>query len=279
MVRRLFLLLPLVVVPPSYAAYLEPRWLELTHDSVPVEGLPRGEAIRLVHLSDLHASPLVPNSLIERSFEMALEQNPDVICLTGDYITEGSGYDRSWYIQTLRRMSARKPCVATLGNHDGGAWSGRPEVKPYNTEAVIRLLREGGVTVLTNERVEIPVRSQTVRMVGMGDLWAHQCNPWNAFRGAPKDKMPTVILSHNPDSKVMMDEFRWDLMLSGHTHGGQVVMPIFGNSPAPVNDKRYIKGLKPWNGRMINVSAGVGNVGGVRFNCRPQVNVIDLRSV
>ena len=74
----------------------------------------------------------------------------------------------------------------------------------------------------------------------------------------------------------MMADFPWHLMLSGHTHGGQIVVPVLGLSPAPVDDKRYVKGLKPWNGRLIHVSAGVGNIDGVRFNCRPQVNVLDL---
>lgn len=273
------MMLPLAVIPTgAYARIVEPRWLELTQDEIGVPGLHGGERIRLVQLSDLHASSVVPNSLIEKAVQMAITANPDVICLTGDYITEGDGYDRAWYVRTLRRLAAHRPCFATLGNHDGDAWSGRKDVRPYSTDAVVSLLQDSYITVLKNERVEVAARSAKLRLVGMGDLWAHHCNPWDAFRGVTKDSMATVILSHNPDSKVMMKEFRWDLMLSGHTHGGQVVMPVTGANPAPVNDKRYVKGLKPWNGRMIHVSAGIGNVGGVRFNCRPQVNILDLRS-
>jgi predicted MPP superfamily phosphohydrolase len=234
-----------------------------------------GDSIRIVQLSDLHHSTDVPDSLIEQSFEIALAQKPDIICFTGDYITEGRGYDEAWYRDALRRLSGRVRCFATLGNHDGGAWAGRPGQR-YTTERVTNLLESAGIPVLTNRYVDVPVRGNRVRLVGVGDLWAKQCNPWIAFKSVPKDDVPTVVMSHNPDSKVMMEEFRWELMLSGHTHGGQIVMPILGLSPAPVSDKRYVRGMKPWNGRMINVSAGVGNIRGIRFNCRPEVNAIEL---
>ncbi len=260
----------------GYARYVEPSWLELTHDRIPVRALPPGSTIRVVQLSDLHASPVVPNRLIEESFELALAQKPDIVCLTGDYLTDGKPHDEPWYRNTLRKLSTRVPTFASLGNHDGGAWSGKRNTRPLTTAYVVSLLQSAGIPVLINSRVEVPVRGARIRLVGCGDLWAHQCNPWVAFHGVPQDEMPTLILSHNPDSKVMMDEFRWDLMLAGHTHGGQVVMPILGISPAPVDDKRYVKGLKPWNGRLINVSAGVGNIDGVRFNCRPQVNLLEL---
>jgi predicted MPP superfamily phosphohydrolase len=275
--RRRFLLFPLAAFPVAgYARYVEPTWLELTHDRVPVKTLQPGNSIRIAHLSDLHASLIVPKSLIEQAFALSLEQKPDVVCLTGDYITENVRFDETWLRRTLRGLSEKVPCFATLGNHDGNAWSGRPGTKPYTTAHVTEILESSGIPVLTNKRAEVPVRGKLIRLVGCGDLWAHQCNPWIAFRGTPKDDIPTIILSHNPDSKASMDEFRWDLMLCGHTHGGQVVMPILGLSPAPVLDKRYVKGLKAWNGRMINVSAGVGSIEGVRFNCRPQVNLLEL---
>ena len=85
------------------------------------------------------------------------------------------------------------------------------------------------------------------------------------------------MLSHNPDSKSEIEEARWDLLLSGHTHGGQLVVPITGERPfAPVRDKRYIAGMIPWQDRMVHVTTGVGTIMGMRFNCPPEVVVIDL---
>ena len=85
-----------------------------------------------------------------------------------------------------------------------------------------------------------------------------------------------VLLAHNPDSKDILGAYPWDLMLSGHTHGGQVIVPFDGPRFAPVEDKRYVAGLKPWGTRQIHVSRGVGNVGGVRFRCRPEVSLLSV---
>ena len=83
-------------------------------------------------------------------------------------------------------------------------------------------------------------------------------------------------MSHNPDSKEMLRRWPWDLLLSGHTHGGQVIIPFQGPRYAPVTDKRYVAGLKPWESRQIHVTRGVGNFAGVRFRCRPEVSLLIL---
>jgi predicted MPP superfamily phosphohydrolase len=87
------------------------------------------------------------------------------------------------------------------------------------------------------------------------------------------------LLSHNPDTKVFVADYRCDLMLSGHTRGGQVVAPVLGISPAPVWDRRYVAGLKRWRDRWIHISRGIGNIRGVRFNCRPEVTRIRLMTL
>jgi hypothetical protein len=96
-----------------------------------------------------------------------------------------------------------------------------------------------------------------------------------AFAEVPADD-PAILLAHNPDTKDVLGDRPWDLMLSGHTHGGQVVLPIVGERFVPVRDKRFIAGLKRWNGRQVYVTRGVGNIDGVRVNCRPEVSVLDL---
>ena len=87
---------------------------------------------------------------------------------------------------------------------------------------------------------------------------------------------PIVLLNHNPDGKDAVGLYPWQLMLSGHTHGGQVIVPFLGPRYAPVDDKRYVEGLKPWGTRQIHVSRGVGNVWSVRFRCRPEVTLLEL---
>jgi len=82
------------------------------------------------------------------------------------------------------------------------------------------------------------------------------------------DTETTVLLSHNPDSKTEVQDHPWDLMLCGHTHGGQLWIPFVGAPFAPIRDKRFVKGLRRWNNRWIHVTKGVGNLHGLRLNWR-----------
>jgi len=86
-----------------------------------------------------------------------------------------------------------------------------------------------------------------------------------------------VVLSHNPDSRWRLEGEDWDLMLCGHTHGGQLIVPLFGTRPfVPIEDPAFSEGLIPWKGRLIHVTRGVGNLHGMRFNCRPEVSLLEL---
>jgi len=128
--------------------------------------------------------------------------------------------------------------------------------------------------LLRNSNTEFQAKGRTIKLVGLGDFWAGDFEPAHAFP-APSSTQ-TLLLSHNPDTKDLLTEYQWDLMLSGHTHGGQFALPLLGTPFAPVRDQRYVEGLKPWEGRQIHVTTGVGNLYGMRFNCRPEVSLLLL---
>lgn len=257
----------------AWAHWLEPAWLKLTTVVCPVAGLGSTRPIRLVHVSDLHASTVVPNRIIESAIDMAVAQQPDLICVTGDLVTHSNDYDPVWYRAALARLPLVAPTFATMGNHDGGQWSIRRGAR-FASGEVQNLVRSAGLRVLHNESTEHQMEGQRLEIVGLGDLWANEIHPQQAFQ---RDiGLPRIVLSHNPDTKGMLAPWRWDVMLSGHTHGGQVVIPLVGSPWAPVADHRYLEGLKTWNGRWIHVSRGVGNAGGLRFNCRPEVSLLLL---
>jgi predicted MPP superfamily phosphohydrolase len=138
---------------------------------------------------------------------------------------------------------------------------------------VERLLEESGIQLLHNRSVRVQVGNQKVTLVGVGDLWTDEVRPQRAWSGMDT-RYPAVLLAHNPDTKDVVARLPWDLMLSGHTHGGQVRIPFEGAPFAPVEDKRYVAGLKPWGSRLIHVTRGVGNLGGVRLGCRPEVSLL-----
>lgn len=232
--------------------------------------------VRILHLSDLHASPVVPFALIENSIELGLQMKPDVICVTGDFVTDATPIDLAQYARILRRLPEAAPVFATLGNHDGGAWGA--SVHGLKDSTMVReLLRSANMPLLHNRSEVVRVRDQSIRFAGVGDLWSHEVDVDGAFADVPADD-PAILLAHNPDTKDVLANRPWDLMLSGHTHGGQVVLPILGERFVPIRDKRFIAGLKQWNGRQVYVTRGVGNIDGFRVNCRPEVTILDLVS-
>ncbi|MBE7542532.1 MAG: phosphodiesterase YaeI [Solibacteraceae bacterium] len=260
----------------GYPVVVEPRWLELTRTRVRLGR--RGEAagVRILHLTDLHASWLVPLSQIEEAFAAGLAENPDVICLTGDFISHRDDFDAAAYAALLRRMTAGRPAFAVLGNHDGGSWAGARRGHPDH-RVVGRILEEAGVHLLHNRAMEVEVRGARWTMAGVGDWWSEEVDAERAFRGVQADGR-VIVLSHNPDAKEALGGYAWDLMLCGHTHGGQVVIPFVGPHYAPVRDKRFVAGLCDWNGRPIYVSRGVGHFASVRFRCRPEATVLEVEA-
>ena len=258
----------------AYARLVEPQWLETTYHQIKLTAKPLAQPIRVLHLSDLHASSYVPMPFLERAIEMGLAWWPDLICLTGDFITcNDSSGDPGYYRQILSRLSGVAPAFAVLGNHDGGFWAST-HCGCSSTSEVVDLLKDSGIALLQNERRLVRFGGQPLQLVGLGDLWSGDTMPAVAYR--QYRDLPTILLAHNPDTKDVASEYPWDLQLSGHTHGGQVRLLLDGGAFVPVRDKRYLTGLGKWRGRWIYITRGLGNIRGVRFRCRPEVSLLEL---
>ncbi len=235
----------------AYATVFEPRWLELTHTQVQL-GKSAEKPVRVLHLADFHASFFVPPSLIDNAINIGLQQRPDLVCLTGDFITSQTGFDPDVYVESLKRLSRAAPTYAVYGNHDGGSWA--PGRGGYSDHKVVgQMLERSGVKLLHNRSEAIRVGGRDLLVAGVGDLWAGEIDAESALGGNSGD-LPTILLSHNPDSKSLLADYSWDLMLCGHTHGGQVIIPFEGPKYAPVEDKRFVAGLKSWRDRQIYVT-------------------------
>jgi predicted MPP superfamily phosphohydrolase len=261
----------------AYMRWAEPDWFEVTHTAVT---LPRRSAegghepLRVLHLSDLHAyAPWVSLVHIAESVKRGLAQKPDLICLTGDFIT--LRYDAfAEYVNVLRPLAAVAPTFACLGNHDGGNWA-RGDGGYGHAENVRELLKASGIELLHNTTRELTARGRRVQLIGVGDWWAGECKPAVAFSSAPpRNGAVRLVLNHNPDAKSAMAAHDWDLMLCGHTHGGQIGIPALARRFAPVADKRFIAGLYPWEGRQLFITRGVGNLHHARLFCRPEVSLL-----
>jgi predicted MPP superfamily phosphohydrolase len=252
---------------------LEPAWVALTEKTLaPIPGLPAG--LRILHLSDFHASDVVPLSHIESAIRLGLSAKPDLICLTGDYITVRDIPEPERYAKILKRLADAAPTYACPGNHDGG-W-GNPATHYPDASEVGALLRSAGIHWLSNERRTERLRGAEIEIVGLGDLWADDCRPEKVLvKASSRSRPPILLLSHNPDSKERLHDFDWDLVLCGHTHGGQLVVPLLGMRPyLPVRDIRYVEGRYDWEGRQLHITRGIGNLHGLRFNCRPEASLL-----
>ena len=270
--RRHFLLL----APAVGIAYMfgEARWLDVGRHEVPLLAKKPSAPVTLLHLSDFHASEFVSLDFIASAVDLALRSCvPDLVCLTGDFIT-WKWEEWARYSEILARLAKRAPTFACLGNHDGGYWAASS--KGYDDHAAVEaMLVSAGVRLLQNTAAVVTAGDVRLNVVGVGDEWALEMDPAMAFQSVePADA--TILLSHNPDTKTELLAHRWDLLLCGHTHGGQLDLPIIGTPFAPVRDKRYVAGLHRWEKRWLHVTKGVGNLHGMRFGCRPEVSVLQL---
>lgn len=256
-----------------YGKAIEPGWLEVGRHTIQLGTDAARQPLKILHLSDLHASDLVSLEFIEKAIQVGLREKPDLICLTGDYITHKYD-DWTGYARVLSSLSKAAPTFATLGNHDGGNWCAKHH--GYDNSHLVRdLFDKSGIDHLDNASRQINLRGWSLNLVGLGDIWERDFDPCKAFRECDPRQV-TAVLSHNPDTKDELRTYKWDLMLSGHTHGGQVELPLFGAPIVPVMDRRFVKGLHRWDNRWLNITKGIGNLYGIRFNCRPEVSVLTL---
>jgi uncharacterized protein len=260
---------------PGYSLLIEPTWLDVSLTTVKLSP-DADRQVRLLHLSDLHFSGEASVRLLEKAISRGLDYAPRLACLTGDFINLRLE-DQGSYLALLRRLSRALPCYAVLGNHDGAGWAA--ECGGYkDTETMRDFLSSAGICCLHNSAVDLDSLAQGLSLAGVGDIWSGEFKPEEAFGRFSRDgHRQIILLSHNPDSKDPLRHYPWSLMLSGHTHGGQVRVPIVGLAPlVPVGDQHFIAGLHSWGRRYIYVTKGLAALAGVRFNCRPEVSILDV---
>jgi predicted MPP superfamily phosphohydrolase len=261
----------------SYALRVEPTWLELNHHEVPVAGLPSAFAgLRIVQLSDFHCSRQVTPHYLKEAVELAQGQKGDLVVLTGDFVHKGYRYvDQVAAI--LGRLSCPHGVFAVLGNHD---YSVRNALgfRRYRHlhRAVADALTANGIRVLHNETVHLERAGTGVHLIGVNDLWSRVCDLDRAFAGLCP-AVPHIVLAHNPRTVERLAGRRCDLMLSGHTHGGQIHLPGLGRPTLGRKARRFAAGMYRYQNTYLYVNKGVGFGFRLRFGVRPEVAVLTLQ--
>lgn len=261
----------------SYARYFEAENFEVHTVPVPRGRFSAPAGLKVLHLTDLHLGRDVPAEAISRAVALGLAEKPDLVALTGDFVS-GLMRDAAAYSAILRPLAEAAPAFACVGNHDGMP-GGRPGRDETDCRRIGAMLESAGIRFLHNEAATVSVRGANLRVVGLGDLWAGENRPERCLERlgpAETSEVPVLLLNHNPDARAKLMAYRWNLMLSGHTHGGQIGIPWLARRLAPVRDKSHIEGLRERDGRLIHISRGVGNLHGMRFLSRPQVSVLEV---
>ncbi|GAB4506332.1 MAG: hypothetical protein Kow00123_04700 [Anaerolineales bacterium] len=248
-------------------ALAEPYWLRVRHLRVADADVPPAfHGTRIAFLSDIHHGPFFSVERVRRVVGIVNGLQPDIILLGGDYVHRDARYIAPVFAE-LARLRAPLGVFAVAGNHDH--WEGIDETRAAMARA--------GIVNLDNRAVWITIGDDRIRIGGVGDLWedAHDIAP--TLDGVRESDF-VILLSHNPDFAEQIQTDWIDLVLSGHTHGGQVT--LFGLWAAAVPSaygQKYRSGFVRTEQTLVYVTTGVGTVTPpVRFSARPEVVLITL---
>lgn len=225
--------------------------------------------LRIAVLSDFHVRP-TPEDLkrLERIVEAANAETPDLILLPGDFVAghlPAHSATPEEIAARLGRLKAKLGVYGVLGNHDH--WQ-----DPSRIEAA---LAAHGIELLENRTVRLETGGKPFHLTGLSDWRSRRPPDWSAL--LPASPLPSLVMTHTPDVFDSMPE-KPALAVAGHTHGGQVTLPLLGAPAVPSRfGERYLRGLIQDRGNLVFVTAGLGySILKLRLNCPPEIAILDL---
>lgn len=255
-------------------AWTEPNRIETVREEIKIKDLPAAfDGFKIGVMSDIHWGARIDRGFMEDAQRILMATNPDIIVLPGDFYNDAKyGHERPRFDGVLELLDAPQGVFGVLGNHDW--WNG---VK-FSRDQVLDHSR---VQLIDNKGFQIERNGELLAFGGVGDLWEDKIEMEKAFKDVDP-KTPRILLSHNPDvAEYFPDDkgVRVDLQISGHTHGGEFVIPgVF--DPANRVSKygsKFNRGLVSGRRHQVFVSKGIGRPHAIRFMARPDVAVLTLR--
>lgn len=255
----------------SWAYGVEPNLLSITRKDIHLPRWPKAlDGFRIAQITDVHFRPGQDDSLIEKLCIATNEEKPDLIAITGDFVTK----DPSSLPECTRALAPLKAAhgiFASPGNHD------RWHLRHYLLK---REIEGTGMALLLNQGTKLTIKGESIFLNGLDSVWGGQLDPAKTWKGHKKTS-PVISLLHEPDPfETLHREHPLDLQLSGHTHGGQCRVPVLGYAPAKVKyGRKYLYGEFAEGRSRLFVGRGLGTVAfRVRFACAPELAILTLRS-
>ena len=253
-----------------WAAWWEPSSLRVSSYSIPLAA-PQLKGLRVAVISDLHGgAPWIDTAKIDRVVAMTNAARPDLVLLTGDYVITGVLGGHHMPIQTiaqhLKGLHAPLGVYAVQGNHD--RWE--------NTDLVAAAFRQAGIPDLENRHVMLPAPRNAVALVGIGDRTSGGAEPGLALAGVGG---PALCFTHSPDTFAELPR-TCGLTIAGHTHGGQIRLPLLGRPAVHIASRfgqKYAAGIIREDGKTLFVSTGIGTSWlPLRFGVPPEISLLTL---
>jgi predicted MPP superfamily phosphohydrolase len=255
--------------------FVEPNRLIVLHETIQVTQLPPElDGLRIAVLSDIHAGgSFIDERKLQTIVERTNQLQPEMIVILGDYIAgDGRRHEPKILPETfapiLKNFNAPLGVYSVLGNHDW--W--------YNGARVRQALEQNGIKVLENEAFKVERSGTSFWVVGFADLWTRPQRVVEALAQAPQN-VPIIAITHNPDIFPRLPTYV-PLLLAGHTHGGQIRLPLIGPVVQPSRiSKNYARGHVIENGRHLFVTTGIGtSIIPVRFGVTPEIVLLTVKT-
>jgi uncharacterized protein len=262
-----------------YARDIEPGWIDTTYQQMHLARLTSAfHGYRVVQITDLHADKnFMTKDRLLTIVTMVNQLHADMIVITGDFVTDYlPGLENT--LAVLSQLRAKDGVFGVLGNHD----------HPAGLDWIRSCLRLGQVQELANKVHTVQRGDQMLHFVGMDDLWpSNEGTPapveshrplLNQLTSSIPDEGAAILLVHEPDfADVAASNKRIDLQLSGHSHGGQICIPLHGPVFTPALSRKYPSGLYHIENMQLYTNRGLGVlILPMRFDCRPEIAVMDL---
>lgn len=263
----------------GYAEFIEPRHLTIGRLEVPIPNLPKSfDGFRIAQLSDFHYMPYTRKAEIDAAVDLATSLRPDLIVLTGDFVTSTDEPGKlritdpvfshvAVCAALLSRLKAPHGVFACAGNHDA----------LIGTTYVQGALADVGIPLLRNESRPIERDGGRIWLAGLDDAEFDHPDFLRTLSRVPKDEV-AVLMAHEPDIADESSRYPFALQLSGHSHGGQIRLPIVGSLYLPDLAKKYPYGYYQIGGLHLYTNRGIGEILlPYRFNAPPEVTLVTLR--
>jgi predicted MPP superfamily phosphohydrolase len=259
----------------EYTMQIEPAWVEVNRVALKLPRLHSAfSGFRLAQISDIHMGGWMNRARLDKVVQLILDEAPDAVAITGDYLL-GRGWDdeRAAALRevcaALRPLVDSLPVFTSMGNHD--YWTDIGNVRPK--------LHEAGLIELANDVHTLRRGDASLHICGLDDVYEKMHRLDLLLARLPSDGA-AILLCHEPDfADTSTETGRFDLQISGHTHGGQVVLPFIGPIHTPMHGHKYPLGLYKVGDMLQYTNRGIGMARiPVRFNCRPEITIFALEA-